>query len=338
MSSLTKIAKDIGVSKATVSLILNGKASQSRISPETEEKVKNYCRQINYLPNIHAQRMTKAMVKNIGVLLNTGENIGEDSPLAEFNTAQILGGIALASEKAGFSFTVRIYREGMDEQIIFNSFRNREIDGLIYYGFQIPEHWGKIFASENRHVVGIGITPVENISSVNIDNFAVSCRLTKHLLKQGRRSFIYLAGVGASYPGEERYKGFLAALQDNKIEFPSGNLFRADFNELKSNRIVKDFFADRGNKADAIVCANDAMAIGAVLGLRESGLEVPLDIAVTGGDNIPLGRYFTPALTTFDNHPRQLGEKAFETLMEAINGKGNKRITLKSKLIIRHSA
>ncbi|MFA6103823.1 MAG: LacI family DNA-binding transcriptional regulator [Victivallaceae bacterium] len=338
MYSLDKIAKDIGVSKATVSLILSGKAEQSRISAETEEKVKNYCRQINYLPNIHAQRMNQKLVKNIGILIETGENIGEDSPLSEFNIAQIIGGIAIASEKAGYSFSVRIYRDGMDEQQIFNSFRNKEIAGLIYYGFKIPEAWKKVFAAENRHVTGIGIYPEPDISSVNIDNFEVSYRLTEYLLRQGRRRFIYLGGMASSYPGTERYNGFKAALQDNQIEFSEKNLFRCDFNEFKANEIVKKFFGNKKNHADAVVCANDAMAIGATLGLRESGFKVPQDIAVTGADNISLGRYFSPALTTFDNRPRLLGEKAFEALMGSINGNGCGHLILKSELIIRQSA
>ena len=80
------------------------------------------------------------------------------------------------------------------------------------------------------------------------------------------------------------------------------------------------------------------MAIGAALGLREAGLKMPLDIAVAGGDNISLGRYFSPALTTFDNRPRLLGEKAFETLMESINSGGYRHLILKSELIIRQSA
>lgn len=338
MYSLDKIAKDLGVSKATVSLILSGKAVQSRISPETEEKVKKYCKQINYLPNIHAQRMNQKLVKNIGVLLEPGENIGEESPLSEFNIAQILGGIAIASEKAGFGFSVRIYREGIDEQEIFNSFRNKEIAGLIYYGFRIPEAWKKVFAAENRHVAGIGIAPVSGISSINIDNFDISYQLTEYLLKQGRRRFIYLGGMETSYPGTERYNGFKAALKNHRTAFPDDHFFMGDFNESKANKIVKEFFSRRKDRADAVVCANDAMAVGAILGLNESGFKVPSDIAVTGGDNISLGRYFSPALTTFDNRPRQLGEKAFETLMQSIKDGGYKHLILKSELIIRQSA
>jgi LacI family transcriptional regulator len=335
---MAKIAKDLGISKATVSLILNGRAGQTRISPKTEKKVKAYCRKISYLPNIHAQRMNQKFVKNIGILLDPGENIGEDSPLAEFNTAQIVGGIAIASEKKGYSFSIRIYREQMDEQKIFNSFRNKEIDGMIYYGFRIPERWKRIFEDEERHIVGIGIAPSTGISSVNIDNFEISYKLTEYLLKKGIRRFIYLGGTASSYPAAERRNGFTAALQDNKIEFPEMNFFQSDFNELKARKAVMQFLADRKNKTEAVVCANDTMAIGAALAVQESGYNVPKDIAIAGGDNIPLGHYFSPSLTTFDNRPRQLGEKAFEVLMESMKGKSHQHVILKSELIVRQSA
>ena len=68
--SLEKIAKEFGISKSAVSFIINGKAAENRISPELEEKVKEFCESVNYRPNIHARRMSSRIVGNVGLLIN----------------------------------------------------------------------------------------------------------------------------------------------------------------------------------------------------------------------------------------------------------------------------
>ena len=132
--SLNKIAKELGLSKATVSLVLSGKARKNRISEEVEKRVKAFCAEVNYVPNIH-------------------------------------GGIVLAAENIGCRVSVQLYTDDMDESRVFDWLRNHEIDGLIYYGLDMPEEWKKTFLEEGRHVVGIGTEPDENILGVNTDNF-----------------------------------------------------------------------------------------------------------------------------------------------------------------------
>ena len=79
MVTLATIAKTLGVSRATVSLVLNGRAKRARISEETVEKVRAYCQKVNYLPNIHAQRMTQEVVRNIMVFLKMTSGVSPES-------------------------------------------------------------------------------------------------------------------------------------------------------------------------------------------------------------------------------------------------------------------
>ena len=99
--SLATIAAELGVSKSAVSFVLNGTARKRRISPELEKRIREFCARVNYLPNIHAQRMNSVQVKNIGILLNENSAPFENNPFKDYNVANIVGGIADAAAAHG---------------------------------------------------------------------------------------------------------------------------------------------------------------------------------------------------------------------------------------------
>ena len=338
MLTLSKIAKELGVCKATVSLVLNGKAKENRISEATIQKVSAYCRERNYMPNIHASRMRQEVVQNIMVLLNaSGSNFGEESTFIDYNVNRILEGVSAKAEECGYSVTLRRFYDNMDPQKLFNCFRNREVDGMIYYGLDIPEEWLKVINAEKSRIVGVGITPGK-VPCVNVDNYSISCELTRHLLANGRKTFFYLKGTEASHPSRERFRGFTDTLRAAGISFDPDTMSRnGQFSEKQGRAITAELIAT-GKLPDTIVCANDKMAVGAISALAEANIQVPETVAVAGADNIALGRYLSPGLTTFDNCAGDLGKSAAELLIKLIRAVGNTDdILLPSTLIIRGS-
>ena len=331
--SLDKIAKELGVSKSTVSFALSGQAREKRISEEVENRVKEFCASVNYVPNIHAQRVNRNHSGNIGFLVKQDIVVDFNNPFDDNNINRILGGMVSASEKLGYRVSIQLYTEDMAESRVYNWLRNHEIDGLVYYGLDMPEKWKKTFDEECRHIVGIGIEPEGNILSVNIDNFEMSAKLTKYLIDSGRRKFMYLSGIDNTFVSDERKRGFLSTLKENGIEFDEEIIINAKFSELIAERMVKERYKD----ADALVCANDGMAIGALRALKSLNIDVPDKVAVAGGDNIFISRYFVPSLTTFDNMQNELGVTAAKTLIKMIEGKKAKSVVLNSDIVIRES-
>lgn len=331
--SLTKIAQELGLSKATISLILNGKARQARISEELEQKVKDFCQNVNYVPNIHAQRINQKHVKTIGFLIDRSVKTDSDNPFADPNISGITGGVVLAAEAVDYRVSIQLYKPEMNESKVFDWLRNHEIDGLIYYGLNLSDEWRKIFVEEKRSVVGIGIEPDSKIASINIDNFDMSAKLTKHLIKKGRKNFLYVAGIQDSYVALERQKGFMTALKEYKLDLGENNLIVADYCEAIAEKKILNIVPE----VDAIICANDDMAIGVLKALKQMSIDVPKQIAVAGADNINICEYFCPSLTTFDNKPKELGETAFNCLLKMIKGGKPKNIVIPSELIIRES-
>lgn len=329
--SLDKIAKELGISKSTVSLILNGHAAERRISTELEKKVRDFCDSVGYVPNINAKRASSKYVKNVGFLINQNLLSTGHNPFSDQNTSEITGGIVSAATNEGFRVTIQFCNEDTDESEILEWLRNREIDGLIYYAYSFDESWHKRFVEENRHVVGIGIEPTGEISTVNIDNVGIMKQMCDAIIKKGKKDFVYFSGYKNSYVSKQRFKGLADALEENGLAVK--DVVYANYSEeLAYNYVVKNNI-----EAEVIVCANDDMAIGVIRALKEKGISVPGDIWVTGADNIRVGEYFSPSITTIDNMNAVLGVCAFDELLRLIKGGKADNAVISSRIIERES-
>ena len=181
--SLAKISQELGVSKTTVSLTLSGKARQVGISEEQEKRILKFCRKVDYRPNIHAQRLNSRLAKNIGILLERVEDGA---------TAQLLGGLVDDADQAGFRTTIKVFRPDQSESIIFDWLLTHEVDGVIYYGLELPAASLERIISENWPVIGIGVSPRLGIPVVNANNFTAGHTITENLIRHGFSLLLYL--------------------------------------------------------------------------------------------------------------------------------------------------
>ena len=330
--SLEKIAKEFHISKTAVSLILNGKAAENRISPELEAEVKEFCEKVNYRPNIHARRMCSKIVRNIGLLINEAMLVDCENPFSDQVISEITGGAVLAAAEKDFRVTIQLYNESSDEDKMFEWLRNKEIDGLIYYGYTANKDWMRSFLSEKRCIVGIGIEPTEGVTSVNINNQEMMKALTDLIVQRGRKKYAYLAGADG-YVSNERFMGMSDSLKEHDIPFDEKNIICADFSEKKAYELLKNREID----FDALVCANDDMAFGALCALKERGFNIPKDISIVGADNIRIASCTEPKITTMDNRNTELGKKAVYELLELIDGKKPRAVFIDSQIIMHDS-
>ncbi len=327
--SLDKIAKELGISKSTVSLILNGHAAERRISAELEKKVRDFCDKVGYVPNINAKRASSKYVKNVGFLINQNLLSTGHNPFSDQNTSEITGGIVSAATNEGYRVTIQFCNEDTDESEILEWLRNREIDGLIYYAYSFDESWHKRFVEENRHVVGIGIEPAHEISTINIDNVGIMKQMCNKIIENGKKKFLYFAGYKDSYVSKQRLKGMEEALLENNIPFDEKNIIYANYSEEDAYSLTKNMDVS----ADVVVCANDDMAIGVIRALKEKGIKIPEQVSVTGADNIRIGKYLSPSLTTVDNMNAALGVCAFDELLRLIKGDKSEDVVIQSRII-----
>ena len=333
--SLADIAKTLGVSSCTVSVVLNNRDKEARINSKTAEKIRAYCRSIGYQPNIHTRRMQSKIVRNVMFYTSSYSGTAHIDNII----AGILGGVLDRASSQQVTITMRCGNIATADEVIFNSFRSREIDGLILYGTEVPGAWREVFREESRNVVGINMSGCDCIQTVNIDNFGLSRMMTEeYLVRRGRKNFIYLGGTPLSKPGNDRFAGFRDALGKAGIEFPEENYFVCHFSPDEAQETVEKYLASGRPRPDAIVCANDLMAAQVIMLLKKKGIAVPQEIAVTGGDGADVVRFLSPALTGFSCNPILLGKTAFDMLWDKVNGKNVSDIISPGVLIPGESA
>ena len=323
--SMSAVADTLGVSRCTVSLVLNGRDREARISPDTAQRIKDYCREIGYQPNIHSRRMQSEIVRNIMVCVAPHiyspdwENVFSDGSFSG-----IFGGVVTAAAEQNVKASLSLCNFGSPEtkDQVFNSFLSREIDGMIFYGMDIPGSWSQEIIENRFNIVGVNSNPVAGINTVVADNYGGTRQMvTEFLLKRGKRNFIYIGGTALSLVNHERYRGFVDALGAYKIVFNEAKYLKCDFMEEVAMEKMQEYIDTHSELPDAVVCANDRMAIGVMKSLFANGIRIPEDVAVCGSEGIELAYYVSPTLATWDQHPKELGRRAFELLWSKVNGK-----------------
>jgi LacI family transcriptional regulator len=174
--------------------------------------------------------------------------------------------------------------------------------------------------------------------SIRVDNYNGAREMTDHLIALGHRKIAFIGGPERNADAAERLRGYRDAIG------ASGGRRRVieiggDFTEETGYDAVPRLLAMKA-RPTAIFASNDAMAIGALHALREAGLELPGDMALAGFDDIPIARYVTPPLTTVRGDIAELGTRAVERLIRAIEGTSGtpeQAELINTKLVIRES-
>lgn len=176
-------------------------------------------------------------------------------------------------------------------------------------------------------------------ASLHSDNYGAMCSMTEHLISvHGCKSFAFLAGPKDNTESVERAQGVKDTLAAHDLNIDPQFLFDGDFTEFSGTEAAKALLRVRENGSplpDALICANDAMAIAAIETLERNDCKVPEDIRVTGFDHTRAARYFSPEVTTVHRHLCNTGYKACELLMESIADRSipYRNVTMETQLI-----
>jgi diguanylate cyclase (GGDEF)-like protein len=186
--------------------------------------------------------------------------------------------------------------------------------------------------------VSIGV-PLNDTPSIGVDDTAGIHEAIDHLVEvHGRRSIAFIRGPLSNSEAELRYRAYLDALEGHGIAPSEEWVATGDFNPSTGEDAVRLILDERGAKVDAILAANDSMALGAVKALQARRIRVPEDIAVVGFDDLEQARFNSPPLTTVRQPIRLLGRIAADLTLARLNGKRvPERTLLPTRLIARRS-
>jgi LacI family transcriptional regulator len=327
------VATEAGVSRTTVSFVLNGR-TDVKIPNETRQRVLSAAERLGYHPHASARQLAGGRSHVIALVFRqTPEQIAGDAILAE-----TLRGLAAAARSVGFRVLVEPLAPDGPDATYTALLRAQHADGLVVSGPRVDDPSLAALIAEDFPIVIQGALPGVAVSSVDVDNVAGARGAVEHLLALGHRRIACITNAPVVYTAaKERLDGYRQALAAAGVPVADELIAEAAFDAPSGHAAMVELLA-RGVAFDAVFCASDVVALGAIGALREAGLRVPSDISIVGFDDIPLAAYFDPPLTTVRLPAFELGQAAGRALLERITDHAIvSRTLLPTELIVRAS-
>jgi LacI family transcriptional regulator len=317
-ATLHDVAREAGVSTATVSRVVHG---QDRVRPATRARVLEVIEALGYVPDSTAQSMVRQRKEVIGLL--AVESRSPDTDVEQQGLLfieEVLRGVESSLGEIEWSLLIALLRDDNPAGAYQRMQKiSAKVDGLlIAEGIVSSEQLARVAA--RVPVVLVAGSPDEPHADVfGVDNRAGTTAMVGHLVEQhGRTRLFEIAGPPEAPDARERHR----ALQEAVAAHPGATLagfFQGWFAAMSGQLAVREILTRPGReRPDAIVCANDQMAIGAIRELQLAGVRVPADIAVVGFDDMHAGALLIPPLTTVRQPMRVLGERACGRLLQRI--------------------
>lgn len=327
--TIKDVAKLAGVSKATVSRVLN---NSKYVSPEVHERVVKVIEETGYKPSSIARSLVSKETKLVGLLIPDVSN--------PFYSELVKGMVEVANK---YNYNILLCNSffHVDKEVEFlRILLEKEVDGIIFMTNEITDEHREFFEKYHKPTITVnrkfwGF----DIPNVDIDNFSAAYDATKYLIELNhRRIAIIRAPESDETAGVERFEGYARALKDAGIPLNESLVKEGNFKALSGYKAMKELL-NLNNPPTAVFCVNDEMACGAVKCVMEKGLGVPEDISVMGFDDVPLASMFIPSITTIKQPIYEMGALSMELMYKMIKGEDVevKTYVLPHQLVVRDS-
>ena len=328
MATIKDVAREAGVSVATVSRVFN---DSGRVNEDTRQRVRDVAERLHFWPNGVARSLITNRTHSIGVLLPDlhGEFFSE-----------VIRGVDLAARREGLHVLVSSSHSDTQELVAALRAMRGRIDGMIIMAPE-PESIPAIRAGTwgcPLVLLGPG-SETPDFDTVSLANFDGAYAVVRHLQRLGHKRIATITGPAGNRDAQQRLEGYRAAMREVGVATTRTLEVPGDFTEpagYQGARLVLTM----SPRPTALFVANDEMAVGALGALREAGLRVPADMALAGFDDIALARHLTPPLTTVHVDAYQMGERALQRVLRRDRGEpapGRSHEVLPTWLVVRAS-
>lgn len=308
--TLADVAKEAGVSTATVSRCLN---SPERVIADTREKVLAAVRNLGYAPNFNARALAARRSNTFGAVIPTIDNAIFARGLQAFQEELHANGITLLLASSQ-------YQPQIEEDQI-QTLVTRGVDALLLIGFdRAPSIYEFLKKREVPVLIAWAYKPDDEKISIGFDNRAAMNELAQKVLDLGHRKVAVIsAHQNNNDRARERVEGIRSAIQDKGLNPGEIRLIETSYSVDKGAAAFHELFRS-GERPTVVMCGNDVLAVGALRAARQLGLRVPQDVSVTGFDDIELASVTDPALTTVHVPHRDMGKEAARMLVAMATG------------------
>jgi LacI family transcriptional regulator/LacI family repressor for deo operon, udp, cdd, tsx, nupC, and nupG len=333
--TIDDVAKAVGVSKGTVSAVINAKRT---VKPETRDKVLKAMRELNFRPKGMARNLKQTESdKSIGMIIKDLSN--------PFYTSVAMGVKEYANSKGYLVFITSSENNHLFEQKFSNLFALKDIKGAIIA--PILEGAAEIEHLFRLKMLNFPIVLLEDIKGiqanvVSVDNVKAMKEAVKYLIESGHEKIVHFAGPDNAPHAQERIEGFRHAFSESHLVYSEEMVVKTGAHFEEALEKTHEYFRNRSRNdyPTAIVCFSDQLASGVIAALKELNLQVPNDVSILGMDDIYFAKLYPVPLSTIRQPKRELGRKAAEVLIRNIESHEQlpvEKVVLETELIIRQS-
>ncbi len=329
MATIKDVAKHAGVSTSTVSHVLN---KTRYVSVDIIKRVMQSIEILNYTPSALARSLKSKNTRTFGMLVTTSTN-----PFF----AEVVKGVERRCYEQGYNLLL-CNTEGDLTRLDFNidTLLQKQVDGLLLMSDEIASHHLNIF-SRHKPVptvildCGEANFPCDKIRDNSRQGGYIA---TSYLIEKGHTKIGCISGPRDKQATSERFAGYLQAMQEHDLEINQAWHAFGNF-ECEGGKQAFETIYAKGELPTAVFVCNDMMAMGVISAANRYNVAVPGDLSVIGYDDIKLAKYICPALTTIHQPKFNLGQKAFDTLLDKIksNREESVEINLEPTLMVRDS-
>ncbi|MGM9608061.1 MAG: LacI family DNA-binding transcriptional regulator [Oscillospiraceae bacterium] len=312
MSSIKDVAKEAGVSIATVSRVING---TKRVSDDVRARVEQAIHDLDYRSNEIARTLKMTKTNRIAVIITS---------LSRSFFSRVIEGIQSEAEKHSYSV---VFAETHDsiakEQELVELFAGQWVDGIILASSVNNESAHSEYitrlAGLNKQGTRIPVVTLEfplnndGIDAVCIDHEKAAYDAVRYLISLGKTRIAHISHPKGNRIGSWRVKGYESAMKDAGLKLKKSFISEANYTTY-SGYLAMSKLVSGGIYPDAVFCANDQTAVGVIKYCEDNNLRVPEDVAIIGTDDIFVASIMSPSLSTVDVPKFQLGRQAMSIL------------------------
>lgn len=326
MATIYDIAREAGVSIATVSKVIN---QTGRISDKTRKHVQDVMKRIDYQPSVVASALTKKRTYSLGLLI---------PDIANPFFAELARSIEDQAHELGYSLVICSTDNDLTrEERYVNVLRQKSADGIIIATGARNDAMMKQLMKYKLPVAVIAREmPLLAVDTVLVDDYLGGYLAASHLTGLGHRNIAVIAEDLAVMSSKERVRGYRKALEEAGIPYDDNLVAVSPFHVEGGKATAKELLSG-ANPPSAIFGCNDLLAIGVVQAARELGLRVPEDVSVVGFDNTVLATIIDPPLTSVAQPVQQMGKEIVQLITGEIDGSkpSKQRLVLLPELVVR---
>ena len=309
--TIKDVAKAAGTSVSTVSKVINGHYS---ISGETAERVRRVMREMNYVPSASAQSFARGATKAVAVLANLAPDAAFQNP----HMFEIIAGLEETLRARGY----RLFLHGVDAANAYEAAEDmisrRSADAIAIHVSVMTHPLSALLTKLQFPHLVLGMPNFESqVCWIDNNNVYSGTVAASYLIAQGYRKIAFLGGQYYDLGSTHRLQGVKQGLESLGYQLDDQYIWLGESTRADGYRMTKKLLAEK-TQPDAVICANNYIALGCLAAIQESGLSIPGDMGVMAFDSYPFSQFTEPQLTVVDIDVRDLGHRAGKHLLEII--------------------